>query len=112
SRPRNVRGRPPALGEHRTVKLYPVALVAAIAVACQAGSPPVSAPAPGAAGGTRTLAVVVTATAGTRVVGADVCAFTVAGTQERCGETSAAGTARLGLRPGAYSVIVTPRAPT
>jgi hypothetical protein len=56
--------------------------------------------------------VVVTATAGVPVVGADVCAFTVAGTQERCGETSAAGTARLGLRPGAYSVIVTPRAPT
>jgi len=94
------------------VKLYPLALVAAVIVSCQAGSPPASATQSGSGGGTRTLAVVVTATAGTPVVGADVCAFTVAGTQERCGETSAAGTARLGLRPGAYSVIVTPRAPT
>ena len=41
-----------------------------------------------------------------------MCAFTVSGRQERCGETSGAGTARLGLRPGAYSVLVTPRAPS
>jgi hypothetical protein len=60
----------------------------------------------------RTLAVVVAATAGVPVVGANVCAFTVGGAQERCGETSASGTARLALRPGAYSVLVTPRAPT
>jgi hypothetical protein len=50
--------------------------------------------------------------AGAPVVGANVCAFTLAGMQERCGETSASGTARLGLRPGAYSVLVTPHAPT
>lgn len=54
----------------------------------------------------------VTAPAGAPVVGANVCAFTAAGTQVRCGETSASGTARLGLRPGTYSVLVTPRAPT
>ena len=52
------------------------------------------------------------ATAGAPVVGANVCAFTLAGAQERCGETSASGTARLGLRPGTYSVLVTPHAPT
>jgi hypothetical protein len=50
--------------------------------------------------------------AATPVVGASVCAFTLAGVQEGCGETSASGTARLGLRPGTYSVLVTPHAPT
>jgi hypothetical protein len=60
----------------------------------------------------RTLAVVVMVGSGSPVVGANVCAFTVAGAQAGCGETSASGTARLGLRPGAYSVIVTPQAPT
>jgi len=49
---------------------------------------------------------------GSPVVGANVCAFTVAGIQAGCGETTASGTARLGLRPGAYSVLVTPHAPT
>lgn len=89
-----------------------LALLAALVVACQASSPPGAvAPSPGAATA-RTLAVVVSAPAGAPVVGANVCAFTVAGAQERCGETSASGTARLGLRPGAYSVLVTPRAPT
>ena len=87
-------------------------LAAVVAVSCQAGSPPAAVTPSGSANANRTLAVVVTATAGTAVVGADVCAFTVAGAQVRCGETSAAGTARLALRPGAYSVIVTPRAPT
>jgi carboxypeptidase family protein len=57
----------------------------------------------------RTLAVIVSAPAGAPVSGASVCAFTVAGEQERCGETSAAGTARLSLHPGTYSVHVTPR---
>ena len=95
------------------MRLYPpLALVGALVVACQAGSPPTAVTPSGSVGATRSLAVVVTATAGAPVVGADVCAFTVAGAQERCGETSAAGTARLGLRPGAYQVIVTPRAPT
>lgn len=89
-----------------------LALFAAVVIACQGSSPPAAALPTATAGAVRTLAVVVTATAGAPVVGADVCAFTVAGAQERCGETSAAGTARLGLRPGAYSVIVTPRAPT
>jgi len=87
-----------------------LALFAAVVVACQASSPPaaVSPTAPV----TRTLAVVVSAAAGAPVVGANVCAFTLAGAQERCGETSASGTARLGLRPGTYSVLITPHAPT
>jgi carboxypeptidase family protein len=88
----------------------PLALFAAVVVACQASSPPGAAPS--ATPAVRTLAVVVTAPAGAPVVGADVCAYTVAGTQVRCGETSASGTARLGLRPGAYSLLVTPRAPS
>jgi hypothetical protein len=87
------------------------ALVAAVVIACQASAPQATV-APTGAGPIRTLAVVVSAPAGAPVVGADVCAFTVAGAQERCGETSASGTARLSLRPGAYSVLVTPRAPT
>ena len=87
-----------------------LAIFAAVVVACQASSPPTSVAPTGSV--VRTLAVVVTAPAGAPVVGANVCAFTVAGAQERCGETSASGTARLGLRPGAYSVLVTPRAPT
>jgi hypothetical protein len=61
---------------------------------------------------TRSLAVVVMVGSGSPVVGANVCAFTVAGVQAGCGETTASGTARLGLRPGAYSVLVTPHAPT
>jgi hypothetical protein len=61
----------------------------------------------------RTLAVVVvTAQTGAPLVGASACAFTLAGTQERCGETSTSGTARLAVRPGAYSVQVTPPART
>src|SRR5438445_6996826 len=92
-------------------RLSSLASIVALVVACRAGSPQATVPPSGSAP-QRTLAVVVTATAGAPVVGAAVCAFTVSGTQERCGETSAAGTARLGLRPGAYSVLVTPKAPT
>jgi carboxypeptidase family protein len=88
-----------------------LALMAAVVVACQASSPPASV-APTAAGAIRTLAVVVSAAAGAPVVGANVCAFTVSGARERCGETSASGTARLSLRPGAYALLVTARAPT
>jgi hypothetical protein len=88
-----------------------LALFAAAVVACQASSPP-SSVAPTASGAVRTLAVVVTMAAAAPVVGASVCAFTMAGAQERCGETSASGTARLGLRPGTYSVLVTAKAPT
>jgi carboxypeptidase family protein len=90
--------------------LRAVALVAAVVVACQASSPPTSLAPPAPAVPVRTLAVVVSAPAGAPVAGANVCAFSMAGTQERCGETSASGTARLGLRPGTYSVLVTPRA--
>ena len=82
------------------------ALLVVALVACQPTAPvsgsPTEAP-------LRTLAVVVSTPAGAPVNGADVCAFTVGGQQERCGETSAAGTARLALRPGTYSVRVTPR---
>src|SRR5881296_888403 len=85
------------------------AFFAVVILACQASSsPPLAAPTPA----TRSLAVVVMVASGVPVVGANVCAFTVAGTQAGCGETSASGTARLGLRPGAYSVLVTPHAPT
>ncbi|HVD31430.1 MAG TPA: carboxypeptidase-like regulatory domain-containing protein [Methylomirabilota bacterium] len=95
-----------------TSRLRPfLALAAAVVVACQASSPPPSI-APKATVAIRTLAVIVTMAAGAPVVGANVCAFTVAGAQERCGETSGSGTARLGLRPGTYSVLVTPHAPT
>jgi len=94
-----------------TLRLRPfLALFAAAVVGCQASAPP--APVATAGGSIRTLAVVVTMAAGSAVVGANVCAFTVAGAQERCGETSPSGTARLTLRPGTYSVVVTPRAPT
>ena len=93
------------------MKRFPLALIAAIIVACQVSAPP-AAVAPTVPGAIRTLAVVVTMAAGAPVVGANVCAFTVAGAQERCGETSASGTARLGVRPGAYSVVVTPHSPT
>jgi carboxypeptidase family protein len=92
------------------VRLFP--LLAAVVVACQASSPPGAAAPSATAAAVRTLAVVVSEPAGAPVVGANVCAFTVAGAQARCGETSASGTARLGLRPGAYLVLVTPRAPT
>ncbi|HKC91503.1 MAG TPA: carboxypeptidase-like regulatory domain-containing protein, partial [Candidatus Limnocylindria bacterium] len=87
-----------------------LALFAAAAVACQATSVAPSVTPRG--GSIRMLAVVVTMAAGAPVVGANVCAFTVAGARERCGETTASGTARLSLRPGAYSVVVTPHAPT
>ena len=50
----------------------------------------------------------VTAPAGAPVAGAGVCAVTLAGREERCGETSVSGTARLGVRPGAYALHVTP----
>ena len=65
-----------------------LALIAAV-IACQASSPatPVAPSAPVV----RTLAVVVTAPAGAPVVGANVCAFTVAGAQMMrevlCGST-------------------------
>src|SRR2546421_10111933 len=95
-----------------TRRLRPyLALFAAVVVACQASSPP-SPVAPGASGVIRTLAVVVTMPASAPVVGASVCAFTMVGAREGCGETSASGTARLGLRPGPYSIVVTPQAPT
>jgi hypothetical protein len=93
-----------------TRRLRPsLAIIAAVVVACQASSPPTPVASTAVV---RTLAVVVTAPAGAPVAGANVCAITVAGARERCGETGASGTARLGLRPGAYSVLVTPRAPT
>ena len=85
-----------------------LALVACAALACQAGGPPAASASPTAS--LRTLAVVVSAPAAAPVAGAGVCAFTIAGTQEGCAETSASGTARLALRPGTYSLHVTPRA--
>jgi hypothetical protein len=88
-----------------------LAAVAAVLVACQASSPP-AALGTATSSPVRTLAVIVTVAAGAPVAGANVCAFTIAGAQERCGETTASGTARLGLRPGTYSVLVTPHAPT
>jgi carboxypeptidase family protein len=57
----------------------------------------------------RMLAVVVSAPAGAPVPGANVCALSVAGREEGCGETSGSGTARLSLRPGTYAVHVTAR---
>jgi len=104
-----------ATGEQRSVIRRirsSLALVAALVVACQASTPPGPAGPSVATGSIRSLAVIVTAPAGAPVVGASVCAFTVAGTPKGCGETSASGTARLTLRPGTYSVQVTPRAPT
>jgi hypothetical protein len=89
-----------------------LALVAVAAVACQASSPPAASAPTATSRPVRTLAVIVTAQAGAPVVGASVCAFTVAGAEERCGETSASGTARLGLRAGTYSLLVTPKAPS
>jgi hypothetical protein len=58
----------------------------------------------------RSLVVVVTASVGASVEGAGVCALTVTGREERCGETNSTGTARLSVRPGTYSVRVTPKA--
>ena len=89
-----------------------LALLAAVVVACQASAPPASDAPSLSSASVRTLAVVVSAPAGAPVVGANVCAFTLAGTRSGCVETSASGTARLHLRPGAYSVLVTPAAPT
>lgn len=88
-----------------------MALVAAALVACQASSPP-GPVAPSAPAAVRTLAVAVLAPGAVLVSGANVCAFTLTGAQERCGETSATGIARLSVRPGTYSVYVTPRPPT
>jgi hypothetical protein len=85
-------------------------VAAAVAlVACQDAAPVVLLPTPAPVRG---LAVVVSAAAGAPVVGASVCALTVAGREERCGETSASGTARLAVRPGAYALRVTPPAGT
>ena len=89
-----------------------LALFAALVVACQASAPPASVVPTVSSTSVRTLAVVVSAPAGAPVVGANVCAFTLAGAKKGCAETSASGTARLSLRPGTYSVQVTPRAPT
>lgn len=87
-----------------------VALLAAAVVACQASSPPGPVAPPAAT--TRTLAVAVIAPDAVLVAGANVCVFTLSGMQERCGETSATGIARLIVRPGAYSVRATAPAPT
>jgi Carboxypeptidase regulatory-like domain len=88
-----------------TRRLRPaLALFAAAVVACQASSTP----APSTSAPIRTLAVAVIAPSAVLVAGASVCAFTPAGAQERCGETSATGIARLTVRPGTYSVQVKP----
>jgi hypothetical protein len=83
------------------------ALLGVLVVACQPSSPPVALP----TATVRTLAVVVViAQTGAPLAGASACAFTLAGTEERCGETNTSGTARLAVRPGAYSVQVNPPA--
>jgi hypothetical protein len=46
---------------------------------------------------------------GNPVEGASVCAVTLTGREEGCGETTPSGTARLSLRSGAYALHVTPR---
>lgn len=84
-----------------------LAIVAAALVACQASSPPATS-ATATPLATRSLAVIVTAPAGAPVAGANVCAFTLAGSQVGCGETNASGTARLALRAGTYPLQVTP----
>ena len=87
--------------------IRPIAVALAMALAaCQ--TPPISIPI-ATATPVRSLAVVVSGPAGAPVDGANVCATTLAGRQERCGETGGSGTARLAVRPGAYSVDVTPR---
>ena len=84
-----------------------LALFGSLVVACQTGAPPPAIATPTV----RTLAVVVVlAKTGAPLAGANACAFTLAGAQERCGETNTSGTARLAVRPGAYSVQVTPPA--
>ena len=85
-----------------------LALFMAVVVACQASS----SPAPSATASVRGLIVAVIAPPAVLVAGAKVCAFSPAGAQERCGETSATGIARLTVRPGTYSVQVTPPATT
>jgi hypothetical protein len=85
-----------------------LALAAMLFVACQAETSP-AVPLPTLTP-VRQLAVVVTARAGAPVVGASVCAFTVAGREERCDETTSSGTARLAVRPGIYALHVTPKA--
>ena len=89
-----------------------LALLAVAVIACQAGSAPAPFGPTVQTTADRTLAVIVSAPAGAPVVGASVCALTIAGAQKGCAETSASGTARLTLRPGAYQVRVTPRSPT
>jgi hypothetical protein len=86
-------------------------LLAAVVVACEASSPP-GPVGPSAAAVRSLMVVVVTAQTGAPLAGASVCAFTVTGAQERCGETGSSGTARLSVRPGAYSVQATAPAPT
>jgi hypothetical protein len=81
--------------------------VAAIVIGCQPSPPASVSP---TATPVRELAVVVTAPEGAVVPGARVCVLTVGGREERCGETGASGTARLGVRPGAYALKVTPPA--
>ena len=79
---------------------------AALALAaCQAAALAPTSPTPPPV---RAVAVIVTAPAGAPVAGAGVCAVTLAGREERCGETSASGTARLGVRPDVYALHVTP----
>lgn len=86
-----------------------LALLAVALVACQDTGPIVLLPTPAPQ---RTVAVIVSAAAGAPVVGANVCAVTVSGREERCGETGASGTARLRVRPGAYALRVAPPAGT
>lgn len=86
-----------------------LALAAVALIACQASTPPTATP---TGVPVRALAVVVSAPEGAPIEGANVCAVTVAGREERCGETNASGTARLEVRPGTYTVQVTPRTGT
>jgi hypothetical protein len=87
-----------------------IALAAALLlVACQTTAPVVALP---TAAKTRTIAVIVSAPDYVSVSGAKVCAETVTGREERCGETGANGTARLSVRAGGYALRVTPPAGT
>ena len=90
----------------RAARSFLVAAAVAI-VACQDTAPLVILPTPAPV---RSLAVIVSAGAGAPIVGASVCALTVSGREERCGETTATGTARLAVRPGTYALRVMPPA--
>ena len=79
--------------------------LALLLAACQPSPPPATAP---TAAQTRGLAVVVSDPAGAAIAGARVCAVTVSGTEQGCGDTTASGTARLVLPPGTYALHVTP----